>query len=225
MSKTPLRKNYTLLALAIIYAIIATIQVFAPGILAIRLYFSVAFISLSTTLCEFLKSCVNWIRTIEATATTMAIDGTKIIGKDIELIKQHPSLSELKEQLQTEYDDLSRRLEPKKETSRDKRLKMIDSIIPFVEIFDILLFVIITPLKIIPNDLLTNKVINIISLLSVALAFLSIYMNDAASSSLEYYKEKCHIYCQISNFYLDIIKKVSEDSLVCESRDNQNDND
>lgn len=90
----------------------------------------------------------------------MAIDGTKIIGKDIELIKQHPSLSELKEQLQAEYDDLSRRLEPKKETSRDKRLKMIDSIIPFVEIFDILLFAIITPLKIIPNDLLTNKVIN-----------------------------------------------------------------
>ena len=34
----------------------------------------------------------------------------------------------------------------------DKRLKIIGSIIPFIEIFDILFFAIITPLKIIPND-------------------------------------------------------------------------
>ena len=224
MPKVPLRKNYTLLALGIVYMIIATIQIFTSGIIAMQLYFSVAFISLSTTLCEFLKSCINWICTIGATATAIAIDGTKTIGKDIELIKQYPSLSELKGQLQTEYEDLTKRLEPKKETSRDKRLKIIGSIIPFIEIFDILFFAIITPLKIIPNDLLTNKVINIMSLLSVALAFLSIYMSDATSNTLDYYKEKSHIYCQISNFYLDIIKKISEDSPVREGRDNQNDN-
>lgn len=224
MSKFHPRKNYSLFALAIIYAIIATIQIFAPGILAIRLYLSIAFISLSTTLCEFLKSGINWIRTIEAAATAIAIDGTKTIEKDIELIRQYPSLSELKEQLQTEYDDLSKRLEPKKESLRDKRLKKIDSTIPFIEVFAVLFFAIITPLKIIPNDLLTNKTINVMSLLSVALAFLSIYMSDATSNTLDYYKEKSHIYCQISNFYLDIFHKISEDSPVREGRDNQNDN-
>jgi type I restriction enzyme S subunit len=38
------------------------------------------------------------------------------------------------------------------------------------------------------------------------------------------YLFKSDIYCQISNFYLDIIKKISEDSPVREGRDNQNDN-
>lgn len=212
MSKKPPR-NYSLLALAVVYAIIAIIQFFTPGIITIRLYFSVAFISLSTTLCEFLKSYANMIRTVEATATAIAKDGTQIIGKDLELIRQYPSLSKLNEELQIEYNDLLRHLEPKKETSRDRWLKKIDSIVPFVEILCILLFAIITPLQIIPNNLLTNKIINIISLLSVALAFLSIYMNDSISSGLKYYKEISHTYCLISNFFLDIIQKISENQL------------
>lgn len=219
MSKVPLRKNHTLLALAIVYGIVAIIQIIAPEILAIRLYFSVAFISLSTTLCEAIKSSINWICTIKTTATAIAIDGTKTIGKDIELIKQYPFLAELKERLQAEYDDLSKYLKPGEETAHDKRLRKIDSIIPFIEIFDILLFAIITPLKIVPNDLLTNKIINIMSLLSVAFAFLSIYISDNISSRLEYYKEKSRTYCQISDFYLDIIKKISEDSSVQESEE------
>ena len=164
MSKIPLKKNYTLLALAIVYVIVAIIQIFAPGILAIQLYFSVAFISLSTTLCEAIKSYMNLIRTVEDTASSIALEGKKVIGKDIEAIKRYPVSSALKEYLQMEYDDLSKRLEPKRETRWGKRLKIIDSIIPFVEIFDILLFAIITPLKIIPNSLLTNKVIDVMSL-------------------------------------------------------------
>lgn len=219
-----IRKNYTLLALAIIYGIIAIIQMVTPGILATQLYFSVAFISLNTTLCEAIKSIINQIRENNSTANIIAIDGMNTIGKNIELIKQYPFLSELKDRLQSEYDDLSKRLESKEETPRDKRLKKIESIISFVEILDILFFAIVTPLKIIPNDLLTNKVINIMSLLSVAFAFLSIYMSDNTSNSLECLREKNRIYCQISNYYSNIIKKISENPSVQESEESQDDN-
>lgn len=223
MSKVPFGKNYTLLALAIVYTIIAVIQIIVPGILPIQLYFSVASISLLTTLCEAMKSGVHWIRTIEVESSAIALEGKNIIGKNIEMAKKYPVLSKSEEQLQEEYDKLSKYLEPKEENYWDIYLRKIDSAIPFVEIFEILCIAVITPLISIPNNLLINKAINVMSLLSLAFAFLATHLSDNTSACLEYYREKSHTYCQISESYLDILKKISENPHTQESEESQDD--
>lgn len=204
------RKNYSLLALAIVYFIIAIIQFFAHGILGTQLYFSIAFISLNTTLCEFVMGLAKLIRASNHQITEIISETKHNAKKHIELLERYPQLSAFTEQYQRSYNVMVKEESnlPKKERRR-KFLNFVESIIPFVEIYSILSVAIITPLKIIPNNFQTTKVINVLALLSVALAFLSIYVNESASEMIKQNEELFKKTIQTSDFYLGIIESIS----------------
>lgn len=219
MSRFPLRKNYTLLALAVVYGIVAIMQLFADGIFSIRLYYSVAFISLLTTLCEFLKSSTKWIRLLEKERSDNILERQNRIKEHIAVFDKCPALFELTEAYKNSFEDMSKYLDQKPERIHVKFLKFLDieeSILPFVEIFQILFVTIITPLKIVPNNLLTNKTISILSLLSVAFAFLSIYMNEVVSNMIDQAQEKRRNLFQTSDHYLNIIKRILDTQQISE---------
>lgn len=216
MSKIPLKKNYTLLALAIVYGIVAIMQFFADGIFSMRLYFSVAFISVLTTLCEFLKSSIKWMRLLNKERSDNILERQNRIKEHIVVLGQYPALFELTEAYKKSFEDMSKYLEQKPKGLHDKFLDFEERILPFVEIFQILCIAIITPLKIVPNNLLTNKIISILSLLSVAFAFWSIYMNEATSNMIEQNQEERRKLFQTSDHYLNIIKKISETQQMSE---------
>ena len=70
---------------------------------------------------------------------------------------------------------------------------------------------IVIPLFEIPNDLRTTKIINTSSIISIALAFLSIYLNDLFSEKLENQNKLTTMQSQISDYYLSIIELISEE--------------
>lgn len=209
MSKFRPRKNYALLALAIVYGIVAVLQFFADGIFSMQLYFSVAFISVLTTACEGMRSCIDWIHTIEQEANAVILEGQEYVKRNIEIVERYPELSQEQEKLRKEYEELSKKVKQKPETRYGKYLDFLDAVIPFVEIFQVICIAIIDPLKIIPNNLHTNKIISVLSLLSVAFAFGIMYMNEATSEIIKHNRARRQDYIRTSDYYINLCKTIS----------------
>ena len=209
MSKVHSGKNYFLLALAIVYCIIAGIQLSVDGLLSTQLYFSVAFISVGTTGCEFAKSAIKLIRLLNGQVSDTYSTLQSNIRKHINVLGQFPSLAEITDQYKKDAEKMKVPQDTLVKKRWEKVLEIIETIIPFIEAFLILFFCLITPLKKIPNDLQTTKVINILSILSVALAFWSIFVNEAISEMVERNEERFRGYFQASDYYLNIIELIS----------------
>lgn len=214
--KTGHQRNYTLIALAIVYFIIAVIQICFDGILETQLYFSVAFISINTTLCELIKSMLNWIRTLRRRQNEIKIDEQNLVKRHIEVLGQYSCLFDLVEQHQKKYESLENDSEPEKKIRRAKTLDVIESVISFVEILSILSIAIITPLNIIPNSLQTTKVIDVLSLLSIAFAFLSVHINESISQMINQDRKIIGYSSHLSDYYLDIIDSISNNHICDE---------
>ena len=61
-----------------------------------------------------------------------------------------------------------------------------------------------------PPDSLNNRIVlNFASLLTLSFAFISIYCNDYIAEDLKQSKEKIEYETKHSNYYLDIIKRIS----------------
>lgn len=210
MSKFRPRKNYALLALAIVYGIVAVLQFSADGIFSMQLYFSVAFISVLTTTCEWMKSCIDWICTIEQEANTVILEGMEYVKRNMAIVEPYPELSQEQEKLREEYDELLKKVGPMTKTKHRKYLYFLDAAIPFVEVFQVICIAIIAPLKIIPNNLQTNKIISVLSLLSVAFAFGSMYANEATSEKIKYNRARRQDFIRTSDYYINLCKTLSE---------------
>lgn len=208
--KTEHRKNYFLLALAIIYCIIALIQIFVDGILTTKLYLSIALISLTTTSCEFFKSGAKWIRKLKYQIGENDISTRNNAKRHIDILGQYPIFSELTEYWQKIYDNIGKNTVTSSEKRWNKVLNLFESAIQFVEVFLILFFVLIIPLLKFPDNLPTTKIIDILSLLSVAFAFWSIYVNESTADAIERSRARISDSIWVSNYYLDIIKVISE---------------
>ena len=88
-------------------------------------------------------------------------------------------------------------------------MDFLDAVIPFVEIFQVICIAIIDPLKIIPNNLHTNKIISVLSLLSVAFAFGIMYMNEATSEIIKHNRARRQDYIRTSDYYINLCKTIS----------------
>ena len=204
------RRNYALLALAIVYFVIAIIQICADGILSTRLYFSVAFISINTTLCELIKSSINWVHIIKQRQAEIKLDAQNITKRHTEVLGKYPFLHDVVNQFQKSYKSIEKAEKPRKKIWWDKYFDIVEAGIPFVEILFVMLIAIITPLKVIPNNFQTTKVIDVLSLLSIAFAFLSVYMNESTMEQLNQGKEMLKYSSQLSDYYLNIIESISK---------------
>ena len=203
-------KNYFLLALAIVYGVIALIQISTDGILGTQLYYSIAFISLNTTLCECAKSSIMWIRTLKQHIKENDVGLQNNVKRHIDVLSKYSDLSELTVSYQTIYDDAKQHERASSKKRWVKVLDLVESAIQFFEVFGILCIGLITPLKKIPNNLQVTKTIDVLSLLSVALAFFSIYLNESIAKSVEKSQNRIRDLFRTSNYYLDIIEEISK---------------
>lgn len=203
-------KNYFLLALAIVYCVIALIQFSTDGILGTQLYYSIAFISLSTTLFECSKSSIKWIRILKQQRAEIDIDFQKNAKRHIDVLSKYQEFSKLTISYQELYDYIKQNEKKASKNRWDRVLDRLESVIQFGEGFFILYYGLITPLKNIPSNLQTTKIIDILSLLSVAFAFLSIYMNESTAKTVERSQARKSDFFRISNYYLDIIEKIPQ---------------
>lgn len=70
----------------------------------------------------------------------------------------------------------------------------------------------ITPLKLIPYDKLTNELINVMTLVSFAFMFLSYFLSNIKDNQKNYQEERWRIYENTCFEYLEILEKVASDN-------------
>lgn len=204
------KSKYIFLGVAISYFIIAYIQTKTDGILPIWIFYSVAFLSCELTVLELLKSLVQ--------ALLLGIDKQKylelkqyyLLKKNIEILYKNGLLSE---QIDT-YEKLFIPNEPNEiEIRHDKRVyifKRFNCIITAIQMIVSTVIMIITPLKVIPNDIDTEKSINIITLLTFAVMFLKYFFDGYEMDAFNEIDESSEKVQKLSSYYLSLIEEMSE---------------
>lgn len=203
--------NYCFLGVAIAYFIIAGLQWHAEGLLPEWLYVMIAFASLSISAFEALKvtvkcyecSCIKYIE-IKEHYNMQA-------QKHIKIFKTYKSLS--KENY--EYESLL--ISDKDRESIKKYKKNVDfanqllEIISCLEIIFVTVMILITPLKIVPYDLITTKTINVVTIIAFGVVFLTGFINNIYDETRDKMESLLTIEDNNMNYYLGIIEKISSE--------------
>ena len=206
------KSNYILLGVAISYILIAIIQIKIDGLLPASVYVTIAFVSLEFTTFELLKSTIGFLIHILKVINTIAKLRTEFIERSIKTYDKFNILSNETKLLKKELIML-----PSSDTlvQNNRKIKALEKFVMAVSCIQIVICTIqimITPLKLIPYDKLTNKMINVMTLISFAFMFLSYFLSSINDNYNNYQKEKWHIYETTCSEYLKILEKVASDN-------------
>lgn len=175
------KTNFTLLSLAIIYFILAFVQMSIPKMLPASLYVGISFVAVVVSISEVTISMLR--RTIELNTFIIKYDSSLIQAQ-----KRAKSITEnatdktcisdsIKELSERVFDEV--RL--KKADQSISRAKKLIIAVEFIEVFMSVAILVITPLKAIPYDFNTNKLLSSLSLISFGLIFFAIYSNNTTN--------------------------------------------
>ena len=93
-----------------------------------------------------------------------------------------------------------------------KYLRKIFSLMSCIQIIICTIQIMITPLKFILYDKLTNEAINIVTLVSFVFMFLSYFFSNLWDGHNVFQEERWHIYETTCSDYLKILEKVASDN-------------
>lgn len=206
--------NYFLLSLFAVYMIIAIIQFAEKSLLPAWLYVSISFVTVNVTICETLKSIM--IGTIKLSKNTIATENRFInnLNKMAKVCSKFDKLNLERDSLINLLNEISKTDTCDKATKKIKRAEKILHFFEFLEVFLCTAIILITPLRVIPYDIFTTKMISAMSLFSFSLIFFSIYINDDINNAISYTPEEDSYFemCQLTMNTLEKISTEDEDS-------------
>lgn len=199
------RKNSFLLALAIVYGILAIIQANMNGLFETKFYHSIVFISFIVTGCEAVKGRIDEIIRCKVRFKSYTESETMLAKQHIDIYNRYPFLNDDINSFKMIID----RNEKNQQSKSQKGWYYFYYIVSFIEVLSLVVIILFIPVLNIPDTLNNDRVISVISLLTLAFSFYSIYINDYIAEELKESKEKIEYETKHSNYYLDIIKKIS----------------
>lgn len=203
------KSNYIFLGVAIGYFVIAIVQSTEDIILPAAVYVTITFVSLELTLFETIKKLLELIvknmKQLNAKIKWQEefIDRIiKIYYKfsdcDVEIRKMKSELTELK----SNYDIL-------RNVKTIKKMEKLISFTTCIQTIFCTVLIIITPLKLIPYDSFTSKLINTLTIMSFAFTFLSYFIFNTFEEERRNIDLKYEIYETVSLDYLKILEKIA----------------
>lgn len=203
------KNNYLMLSLFIVYMIIAIIQFKANGLLPAWLYVSIAFVTVNISICEALKSSLTSM--VKILKSRIAIKNKFInnLNKCITIYDRFDNLNKEKEMLVDSLNKIKERNDCERTNKRIKKTEKVLHFFEFFEIFSCTVILFITPLKAHTYDIITNKMISAMSLISFSLMFLSIYINNN-EKDIDFSQE-ADLYFEKFEHSMMILEKLSAD--------------
>lgn len=204
--------NYILFGVAVSYFLIAIIQMKMDGLLPASLYVTVAFVSLEFTVFEMFKSVIDCL-VHNLQKTDIKVKSRKeFIKKSIKIYDRFNILKSESKKLEDELIMLSYNENLTRNNGKIKRLKGLFFVMSCIQTIVCTMQIMITPLKLIPYDKLTNKVINIVTLVSFACMFLSCFFSNLWNEHNDFQEERWHIYEVVSSDYLEMLEKIASEN-------------
>ena len=200
------QSNYLALALFIVYAIITIIQISLDELLSAWLYFSIAFVTIDITLFEAIKNITLKLISYFESYIQMNMSFQDSFFRHINIYDKFPQLNDEKQELKHGLDILQNKINIQKVNVKIKRLRCLLKILDFIQILCCACIILLTPIKIIPYDTATNKLIAVLSLVSFSFTFFTIYLN-----SMDNYNSKSEKYLITSDYYLNLLEKIADE--------------
>lgn len=202
--------NIFILGISISYFAVAIIQATVPGSLSATLYVTVSFVSLELSFLELIKICINSLITSHSIRKQITAGNCAQLHRTIINIEKYETLCDVVSELRLELKESTHKHQELKKDRIYKRLERVYPIISSVQIIFCVLQIIITPLKLIPYDLLTTKVINVCSLMSLAVVFFSYYISSWSEDTLRTILSQQQTSENMASFYLALIENINQ---------------
>ena len=195
------------MAVSIAFLILAMIQFFNPKLLNTSFYFSIAFVSFLFSLAELIKNIAD---NMEITA----LKRKQVIIRKIEMlekrIKTFETYEELSDNIKIDKIELNRlkKIDTDKLIKISRSVQWLDKLLIFFEFIFCVVMTILTLLKAVPNDIQTNKIINILSLISFSLFLFTLYINTYIKDFICNIETEEDIKYERDYYYLSILDKI-----------------
>ena len=201
--------NFVLLGIAISYVIVAVIQLIIPTPLSASVYITISFLSLEISIFELIKSIIEKLNNLEKQRDWIIENELSRVSRAISVFESSGGLEKEIEELNIQKSKLEKAKKNTKIKDQNIKMKKVKGILTAFEIVFCTIQVIITPLKVIPYDSFSTKVLNCLSIVSFAFLFFSLFVLNMGNIFPEI-KEKLDIEESVSNYYLSALEKSNK---------------
>lgn len=205
------KSNYLYLGIAASFITLAIVQLTMPGLLPMSLYLYIAWVSLELTAFELLKSLAYLLKAYHQKMISTTQDEIEICDQAIETFAHFNALKSEYEGNKSFHQELASQIETLKNDKKIKRLDKTMNIITILQVVMCFVSFSISYVKIVPNDLITNKIVSILSLLSFAFLMLSFYFSRTGDEILNNSNETIHTSNVINKYYLHLFQKITKE--------------
>ena len=206
-----MKSNILFIGTAVFFISLALIQVFTPDMLPMSIYVFIAFASLELAFLELIKTIAKSIKYLHMDQIRLLNDELDLCNQTIEIFNGFCSLEEIVEYNQNYRIVIESKIS---KTKSLKRVKILDAIIKLLTGFQVIFLFVQLALsltKFIPNNLISNKTIGVLGLLSFSVVLISYFVTITINDMRNDNKQKIHISKTLSNYYLGLLERVSKD--------------
>lgn len=200
--------NYFFLGIGISYLIVAIIQMIVPKALSAVVFVTVAFISLELTMLEFLKTLSEILLKINRDMICIAKERRSEIKSILSIIEKNSKLEEEIRKLKEEEVYMTDLIKKQEQSKTVSFVKKINSLLFALQIIMCMVQIIVIPLKIIPYDAITTKMINIVTLITFSIMFFSYFVSNKMNDKYELTSAKLLVNKDTTEYYLKLLKKI-----------------
>lgn len=203
--------NYCFLGVSVAYIICACIQWRIEGVLPAWLYLLIAFTSLTISIFELIKDLIEGLIWFSNSYINLRKHADSLAQKHIQLYSHNPSLEPEMQEFQRMLIDEDGRRSIKQNTKRIQTANKLQNIVSCIEIVFVTIMIIMSPLKVIPYDAVTMKCINVVTIFTFGVMFLSLFFKNMIEEEKAYTKAVLYHEDISTSYYLNILKKIKAD--------------
>ncbi len=203
--------NYCFLGVSVAFIICAYIQWKVDGVLPAWLYLLIASASLSISLFEIVKDLLEALLWSCSRIISLKEECSEIAQKHIGLFSKIASLEREKKDFQRLLINDDGKVLISKNKRRLRTINKVQDIITCIEIILVTVMIITAPLRKIPYDEKTTRIINVITILSFGVMFLAMFIKNIIEEEKVQSQAMLFIEKNSMSYYLSVIDKIIQE--------------
>ena len=214
MNNNSWNKEFLYIGIAASFITLAVTQWFLSDMLPLSLYMCIAWITLELSLLELIKSIgSSYKHSLQRMQNLIYLEINRC-NRVIDTIKDCAELSKEYECNINTKKEFSEELEKMK---KNKKVELLERILNIFTIIQVVICFVQFPLmmvKGVPNNLLSNKILGVLSLLSFAFLLISFFFSRNFEQTFKSMDEKIKIMYDTSDYYINLLDKVQNNQQV-----------
>lgn len=203
--------NYLYLGIAAVFITFAIIQWSNTNLLPTSIYYYVAWASFELALFELFKAAFQALKRLHTRTVRLRKQELDLCERQITVFSKIPSMVDEVKRSEERKDDLNTISIIKKNEKRIRRIEKIIDIATIIQIIFLFATFAQAMLRSIPNGVNENRIVGILSLLTIGLLFVSYFMTNKIETDIAEGELITNSIGNTANYYLDLINTIADD--------------